>query len=563
MTNFHVYGSHNASFTVEKDGEILEVIELERLLSRKNAGLSQYHIVGDPVLNVKYVLEYVKEKFSIDRFDTCFYMNTDFVHDEVRYDVKNLIPADAYVSYNHHESHAAGTFYQSDFENALIFSFDGGGNDGKFNIYLADRQEGLTLLEQVKNPKLNTEHIYYDLGFPYMLFGQYLKDIKLEGALSIGNLVYPGKLMGLASYGTVRLDWLPHFIEFYDSNPDGADYEPELNKLSKKLNVTFNTSERLEGQIAYDVAATSQRAFEECFLKIAIPYMQQYENLPICMSGGCGLNIILNTRLVQEFNKEVFIGPNPNDCGLSVGNALNTIKPIKAVDITYKGVGLLDKYNVMDYALHHNHVFLCETPTLSKTWINYFSSFKAVFSDYDFNIVVNDLIKGKIVGVIQGNSEHGPRALGNRSILANPTFPEMKDILNKKVKNREWYRPFAPVVRFEDVSEYFEWSKETRWMSFCPLVKPECREKLSSITHIDGTARVQTVTQEQNPFLYWLLSELKEKTGIGVLLNTSFNVAGKPIVSSVKDAFTVYEKTELDCLLIENIYMRKNGFYEI
>ena len=133
----------------------------------------------------------------------------------------------------------------------------------------------------------------------------------------------------------------------------------------------------------------------------------------------------------------------------------------------------------------------------------------------------------------------------------------MKDILNKKVKNREWYRPFAPVVRLEDVSTYFEWEGEARWMSFCPKVKKKWQKKLPSITHVDGTARVQTVTKEQNEWLYNLLTLFKEKTGVGVLLNTSFNVNGKPILSTVSDAFEISEKTELDSLIIEKYYINK------
>jgi predicted NodU family carbamoyl transferase len=133
----------------------------------------------------------------------------------------------------------------------------------------------------------------------------------------------------------------------------------------------------------------------------------------------------------------------------------------------------------------------------------------------------------------------------------------MKDILNSKVKHREWYRPFAPVVRLEDVSTYFEFEGESRWMSFCPKVKEEWREKLASITHIDNTARVQTVTREQNEFLYELLTKFKEKTGVGVLLNTSFNVDGRPILSTIKDALQVYRNSQMDCLLIQNYYFKK------
>ena len=168
-------------------------------------------------------------------------------------------------------------------------------------------------------------------------------------------------------------------------------------------------------------------------------------------------------------------------------------------------------------------------------------------------------VEGKIIGVARGRSEHGPRALGNRSIICNPAIPEMKDTLNEKVKHREWYRPFAPVVRLEDVSKYFEWQRESRWMSFCPKVREEWREKLSAITHIDGTARVQTVTREQNEWLYDLLTEFEKQSGIGVLLNTSFNVDGKPILSTIRDAFSILEKTEMDGLIIQNYYFKKTN----
>ena len=136
----------------------------------------------------------------------------------------------------------------------------------------------------------------------------------------------------------------------------------------------------------------------------------------------------------------------------------------------------------------------------------------------------------------------------------------MKDILNEKVKHREWYRPFAPVVRLEDVSKYFEWEGESKWMSFCPKVKEEWREKLTAITHVDGTARVQTVTREDNEWLYDLLTKMHEKTGVGVLLNTSFNVDGSPILSTIKEAFKILESTQMDGLVIENYYIQKIKF---
>ena len=295
----------------------------------------------------------------------------------------------------------------------------------------------------------------------------------------------------------------------------------------------------MKDQTAYDVAATSQRAFEECFLEYAKPYFEKYPDLPICMAGGCGLNILLNTRLVQEFNKTVFVGPNPNDCGIALGLILNQLKPDQPFDATYAGLELFD----IDALGHYIQQFYTATTTY-----------------FDIDKTTDDLINGKIIGVARGRAEHGPRALGNRSILCNPSIENMKDILNEKVKHREWYRPFAPVVRLEDVSKYFEWEGESKWMSFCPKVKEEWREKLTAITHVDGTARVQTVTREDNEWLYDLLTKMHEKTGVGVLLNTSFNVDGSPILSTIKEAFKILESTQMDGLVIENYYIQKIKF---
>jgi len=549
MPNISFYGSHNSTYVVEDKGKILLVLEVERFLNYKNSGMAQYLCpkVTDLLFLSKYIPQFIMNKLGIKEFENCYYLNSDVIIHEHHFLEKN-IPSKNYIHSLHHRSHAAGTFYQSPYKEALIFSFDGGGNDGKFNIYIGNRKNSVTLLEAVINPNINNPHIHYDLGFPYMVFGEYLADVKYEG-LGMGNLVYPGKIMGLASYGKVNKKWLPHFIEFYKSNPDGSrqgewgedsyyDYEPKINELGKQIGVEFNINSRLSNQIAYNVAATSQRAFEECFLEIAKPYFKQYPDLPICITGGCGLNIILNTRLVEEFKRTVFVGPNPNDCGIALGLILDQIKPQKPVDITYSGLNLLDVDSLGHY-IQNSHI-----------------SFTSHI--VDIPILVKDLVEGKIVGVARNRAEHGARALGNRSIICNPLLPEMKDILNSKVKHREWYRPFAPVVRLEDVSKYFEWEGESRWMTFCPKVRKNWRKKLVSITHVDGTARVQTVTRDQNEWLYDLLTEFEKQTGIGVLLNTSFNIDGKPILSTIKDAFSILETTQMDGLVIENFYFKKN-----
>jgi carbamoyltransferase len=537
MANIAFYGSHNAAYVVEENGEILLVLELERFLNYKNSGLAQYKCpkTEDILFYAQYIPKWIMNKFNITEFENCYFLNTDVIISE-KHELEKYIPAKNFIHGLHHEAHAAGCFYQSPYPEMLVFSFDGGGNDGKYNIYHCVRGESPKLLECVTSPLFDSPHIHYDLGFPYMILGHYLKDIKFED-LGTGNLVYPGKIMGLASYGEVREEWLSAFMDFYKSNLNGLDYEQYVNELGNKIGVEFTIDNRLEDKLAWDIAATTQRAFEDSFLEVALPYMNEYPDLPIGIAGGCGLNILLNTRLVNEFNKEVFVGPDPNDCGIALGLMLNHLKPEKPFDSTYSGTTLLD-LDSLAYYIQNTHIRFTS---------NYLNQ----------DDLIDDLSEGKIVGVARGRSEHGARALGNRSIICNPSIPEMKDILNAKVKHREWYRPFAPVVRLEDVNKYFEWNKESKWMSFCPKVREEWREKLAAITHVDGTARVQTVTREQNEWLYDLLTKFEEKTGIGVLLNTSFNVDGKPILSTCKDAFTILEKTELDCLIIEDYYFKK------
>ena len=545
MANIAFYGSHNSAYVVEENGEILLVLEVERFLNYKNSGMAQYKCprVENLLFYAKYIPEWIMKKLNITEFENCYHLNSDVIISE-KHELAHYIPAKNYIHGLHHESHAAGCFYQSPHKEMLVFSFDGGGNDGKFNVYHCKRGEAPQLLETFLNPIKQTNYEYYDLGFPYMMIAHYLDDIKYQD-LGSGNLVYPGKIMGLASYGKVREEWMEAFINFYKSDPNGLNYQEKINVLGEAIGIEFRedfgtieqAQNRIKGEIAWDIAATSQKAFEECFLEKALPYMEQFPDLPIGITGGCGLNILLNTRLVEEFKRDVFVGPDPNDCGIALGLMLRHLQPEEAYDSTYSGTELLDLDTLVYYTQN----------TDARTITDYL----------DKEVLLKDLVDGKIVGVARGRSEHGPRALGNRSIICNPSLPEMKDVLNAKVKHREWYRPFAPVVRLEDVNKYFEWDKESRWMSFCPKVREEWKEKLGAITHVDGTARVQTVTREQNEWLYDLITDFEKETGIGVLLNTSFNVDGKPVLSTVKDAFTILERTEMDCLLIKDYYIRK------
>lgn len=524
MANISFYGSHNSAIAVEEDSKIVCVIEIERFLNIKNAGYGQYSISNTRPFLLKEILKWIERVYGISEYENCYYSNTDTVEGPKIVHYEQLIPAKNYEQILHHASHAACGFYQTDYSEALIISFDGGGSDGFFNIYHASDRNTIKEIARLD----------IDMGFPYMSFGDYLSDIQLENSLSTGNLVYPGKIMGLSSYGKVREEWLQPLKRYYLAKPDGRNYAKLLKKLGKETKLIFDTNNRLQQETAWDLAKTSQMVFEEVTLKLIQPFLKQYPDIPLVLVGGCALNILFNTRLRQETNRPVFVPPNPNDCGIASGLLLSKMKSKEAVDLTYSGIPILDRDNLM-------------------------SILESFFNSKPLNVddLVEYLVSGKIVGIARGNSEHGPRALGNRSIVCDPTKPNMKDVLNKKVKNREWYRPFAPVVRLEDVSNYFEFEGESRWMGFCPKVKEEWKEALISTTHVDGTARVQTVTEEQNPWLYDLLTRFKKRSGVGVLLNTSFNVSGKPILSTYRDALEVFNKTDLDALVLEDYFIKK------
>ncbi len=525
------YGSHNAAVAMFYKGNYT-VIEVERWLSKKNAGLINYLPSAYPKIIFDEITDFLLAK--TDRKDVDVYL-TNYN------DLNKLKPKfqfKKHINFDHHEAHAATGFYQSPYDEAITFTFDGGGDLGFFNVYKTSRREGIKLLEKFNQ----------DLGFAYMILANYISDIRKD-PLNIGNLVYAGKLMGLCSYGDVRQEWIPAFTEFYETfNYFGDSYiggleasRDALPKLMKAIGVEdfdFDNS-RFEGQFSWDLAATTQYVFEEQFLKFAKPYFDKYPDMPVTLSGGCALNVILNARLLDMRNGKVFVPPNPNDCGVAAGGLLLYIKPEHQVDLTYAGTPILDEHMFSSYIENGNYTLV-------------------------ENVSVNNLARfianGNIVGVINGDSEHGPRALGNRSILCNPVG-DMKDVLNKKVKDREWYRPFAPLVRLEDAGKYFDFPEgaQSRHMTFVAKVKSEWREVIPAVTHEDGTGRIQTVTRNQNPFIYDLLTKFSEISNHSVLLNTSFNVNGKPILTRLSEALQLLTNTKMDAVYYNETLIFRKG----
>jgi carbamoyltransferase len=510
MFNLGIFGSHNSNVAIARNDEVLEVVEVERFISKKNAALYLYYMVHNPLQILEQIKLYFQEKYNVIQYETV-------VHNSVPNDAHTVFPAKQYIWVPHHKAHAYSGFYQSPYMSALIISFDGGSDEGFFNVYVANRDTGLHKLYSGTR----------DYAVPYMLLAHHVDDIKHE-ELHWGNLVYSGKLMGYAGYGSVTDEFVESFIKLYNSEIGG-----DINKFHDKFLEIFNISKntKFSGSVAKDMAATNQYVFEKLFREEIDPFLKEYPQLPVIIVGGCGLNILNNTSLAQS--RVVFVPPNPNDCGLGIGLVCSVIKPSKPVDATYIGPEVWDKFELAKIL------------------------YERVGSPLDIIQLANYINSGKIVGVVRGRCEHGPRALGNRSILCNPSIPDMKDILNAKVKDREYYRPFAPVVRLEDVNKYFEWDKESRWMSFSPKVRDEYKDTLTAITHVDGTARVQTVTKQQNEFLYKLLSAMDKTTGTGVLLNTSFNVDGKPILNTYKEAMWVFDNKQIDGVVLEDYFIQK------
>lgn len=441
-----------------------------------------------------------------------------------------------YTAATHHLCHAANTFYLSPYSEAIIFSYDGGGGDGFFNIYHGVKP-GVTSSIFPKAQGINhIRKIPSDFGGGYLLFGSSVREVSEK---SRHHLAISGKIMGLSAYGTPDVKSTLAMGQFLFDR----DYKKMANAIVPEWplkNIDSPWENPLdnwvfEGQKGYDYAATSQLAFEQAFFFIMDEVLPAFPDLPICMSGGASLNVLVNEKIKSKTSRPVFVTPAPSDCGLSLGHMLLHRNPSKQITTTYSGLPLLDRDNLENEVKDRN-------------------AKKVTIQD-----VANLLKAGKIIGMVYGDSEYGPRALGNRSIVCDPSYPNMKDILNSKVKFREWYRPFAPFCKKEEAHRWFDSTNfdNLEFMSFAPEVKQEYRDKLPAITHVDGTARLQCVTESSHSIFYDLLTEFGKISETNVLLNTSFNIRGNPILSTIEDALHVLDNTELDCVLIEGYLFEK------
>ena len=481
-----------------------------------------------------------------------------------RNQVKLLFP-------EHHLSHAASAFYPSPFEEAAILTVDGVGEWATSTISMGRGRE-VTLLKELRFP--------HSVGLLYSAFTYYL-------VFRVNSGEY--KLMGLAPYGNPNSEQVARFVkiiedQLVDIRPDGSirldqkyfSYATGLRMVpDRKWERLFGFPRRppeapIEA-IHCDLALAIQQVTEEIVLRMARETKRLTGADYLCLAGGVALNCVANGKLQREgIFKDLYIQPAAGDAGGALGAAL-------AAKHLYFGQERAprQKQDEMKGSYLGPKFF---APDIERLIRRYGAEYER-FDDFSglTERIATALNEGKVVGWFQGHMEFGPRALGNRSILGDPRNPEMQKRLNLKIKYRESFRPFAPAVLAEEADRYFELPGDSPYMLLVQPVKessrrplPEgyhelpLREKLytlrsdiPAVTHIDFSARIQTVHRETNPEFHALLSAFKAKTGCGMLVNTSFNVRGEPIVCTPQDAFECFLRTEMDYLVMDHYVFDK------
>jgi len=584
---------HDSAATIIVDGEIIAAAQEERFTRIK-------HDSSYPHNAIKFVLNYAKIKLSeVDQvvfFEKPFLKFERLLETYVAFAPKgfksfckampiwikeklfqkkllfeNLKKLD--VNFNdpkkiffsdHHLSHASSAFFPSPFKEAIILTADGVGEWATTTVAIG-KDNHLEIKKEI--------HFPHSLGLLYSAFTYYT-------GFKVNSGEY--KLMGLAPYGEPI--YIEKIYQLIDIKEDGTfrldqsyfNYSTGLTMTSNKFHKLFGNKPRNPKndnitKFHMDIAASIQKVTEEIMIKLAISIKNEYKIDNLCLAGGVALNCVANGKILEkEIFKKIWIQPAAGDAGGSLGAALslwhieqNNPRKIDPKD-SMKGAYLGPEYNKNEIEkelnkLGANYEILDDEILLKKT--------------------VEDLTNGDAVGWFHGRMEFGPRALGARSILGDPRSANTQKNLNLKVKYRESFRPFAPSVLINDLSDWFNLKEESPYMLIVANINNNKsiemtneekklfgieklnikRSEIPAVTHVDYSARVQTVSEDFNPKYYKLIKKFKEKTGCPILVNTSFNVRGEPIVNSPTEAFNCFMGTNLDKLIIENFYLVKDN----
>jgi carbamoyltransferase len=462
---------------------------------------------------------------------------------------RNILGFEGEIKYfDHHASHAASSFFFSGFKQSAIFTIDGVGEWATTTYGTGDGSK-IDLFEEVHFP--DSIGLLYSAITSYLGFGVNDGEYKVMGLAPYGSPLYADKIRKLIireENGQYRLDM--QYFSFLKGKKMYADRFVEL----------FGKNARQEGdaikKFHEDVARSMQVVLEEILLDKATYLYNKTGMENLCMAGGVALNCVANGQILRKGPfKRMFVQPASNDAGGCMGAAAlahvvytgerPTDKPLSHVylgpDYSHKNIDQLLKATAIRYADHHSDTAKLITETAQR------------------------LADGKVIGWFHGRMEFGPRALGGRSILADPRNPQMRDLINAMVKKREGFRPFAPAVMEDKRTEHFDLDHTSPFMlETCQVISVL---ELPAITHVDGSARVQTVNRQTNPRFYDLLMEFNRLTGCPILLNTSFNIKGEPIVCSPEDALKCFITTDIDSLVLEDYIIDKKdnnfGFMQV
>ena len=551
---------HDAAATLVCNGKILAAAEEERFTRRKHDNrfpesaikycLEEAGIVSS---EIDYICFYEKPLLKLERLlkiasdrpgrseNMVSEQLSHMVHE--RLFLKQVLSekigyAGEVLFIEHHMAHAASSYYISGYDKSAVMTIDGVGEWATTVQYIGEGNS-LKKLKEIRYP--------HSLGLLYSTITAFL-------GFKVNNDEY--KVMGLASYGEPnQIDKVNKLIKVYDDGSFELNldyfsfmYDPD-RMYSDSFIELFGTPRKSDDEISgyhMDIASSLQKVLEETVIKMGNHFYEESGGIEnICLAGGVALNSVANWRFIEETPfKNICIQPAAGDGGGSMGAALYAYYTKSNSDLSSEP-----------------HTTLLG-PSFSNDEINKLLDERdAIYTKLNDDEICEKaaeyLYKNQIIGWFQGRMEFGPRALGNRSILANATNPEMKDILNARVKFREDFRPFAPAVLEERANDYFDIDFKSPYMLFVPQVKEGMGEKIPSVTHTDNSARIQTVNRAENPRYYRLIEEFEKRSGVPVIINTSFNVRGEPIVCKPEDAYNCFLKTDIDFLFMGNFLIEK------
>lgn len=550
---------HDRSVSILADGSLIGFIAEERVDRVKHSPS-----VNFPIKSLNLLLKQLNINIeSIKYFAVTYsFVNIENIIESLQDELRNVLENNNIKVFgvSHHLAHAYSSFYTSGFEDAIVLVADGAGDliDEKYleaeSVYIATMNNVNEVFKRVQEiPSSYSERKTF---FNY----QYIPDCDRKKQISLARkyeqITYfldfkwgqAGKTMGLAAYGKNIIKTSKKYNQDLTIDLTMIDLLEEIDTDIKLKHTTYDEYKKIYKK---DLAKTIQDFIENTVISFIENVYERYPNKNLCLAGGLFLNCVLNHKILEKTKFEnVHIVPAATDDGQSIGAAFYLYKKLQ--------LGKINNCKISPFLglSYSNDEIFYE--------LNRFNfSFKKFNDQHLIKEIAKLLKQGFVCGMLRGRSEMGPRALGHRSILANPTTKEMREHINRYVKHREVFRPFAPIVKKEQEFKYFDLHATSPFMLFTAKVKSSYRDKLQAITHVDGSARIQSIDKNVDAFLYDLLSEFEKKSGFPILLNTSFNLPGEPIAESPRDVLNIFGKSNLDFLVIENYLIIKEYCNEI